>query len=627
MSSNLKEKDNKIKKIMFLFFFILFLLIVLLISIFDTIEEYRRLPSLETSKKELAVRGDIISSDNFKITTSKKIYKASIDTRFLDENKKELFIKLFSIYSDIPYKKIEKKVNEAMQASTLGNLVLSYNIDSKTAKNLKELEFKLRRLNVFKSIKVPGGKILRGLSINESGEKRVYSYESTLTPVIGYITKYETENDKTRVKGIKGLEKKYDLLLNDSKDGILSGNRDVLSYISFNRNSTIKQRVDGANLVLNIPLKLQKNNEMILDIYKKKLEAKEIIVSVMESKTGKILSLASSNRFNPEKIYQKDIPSLNVNAVEYQFEPGSVIKPVAISLVMDKNRIKNNELLFAYNTKGNPNKDGEFPRGQYKLGRFIIKDDHQFTKHYITLDDTVIYSSNIGTLQFAQRLSGPEFFEGMKRFGFTRKTGIDLPYERRGEMPKLWQFSANDKKEEDNVYKATVSYGQGMTATFMQILKAYSVFNNDGIAVTPKIVSYIEINGNKYKEDKIKDEKIISKKTADEIKRLLIKTVDKGTGREAQIPGLEIGGKTGTAQIARGGKYLKEYISSFFGFVNDGKNSYTIGVTVIDPVSTGKHWYYHYASWSAVPVFKEIINNLVRLNYLTPKKDIISKKD
>ena len=109
--------------------------------------------------------------------------------------------------------------------------VITYNIDSKTAKNLKELSFKLRRLGVFKAIKVDGGKILRGLSINESGEKRIYSYEDTLTPVAGYITKYESGNGKTKVKGIKGLEKKFDDLLNNTKDGILSGKRDVLSYI------------------------------------------------------------------------------------------------------------------------------------------------------------------------------------------------------------------------------------------------------------------------------------------------------------------------------------------------------------------------------------------------------------
>lgn len=624
MSSNTEEKDNKLKKIVILFLFIIFLLAILLFSVFDTMKKDRRLPSLQTSKKELSVRGDIISSDNFKITTSKKIYKASIDTRHLDKNKIDLFVKLFSIYSNIPANKIKTKIDKSLKKP--GNLVISYNIDSKTAKNLKELGFKLRKLGVFISRNVNGGKVLRGLNINESGEKRIYSYNDTLTPVVGYISKFESKNGKTKVKGIKGLEKKFNELLNNSKDGILSGNRDVLSYISFNKDSTIKKRIDGANLVLNIPLKLQKSNEMILDMYKKKLEADEVIVSIMESKTGKILSLGSSNRFNPEKIYQKDIPSLNVNAIEYQFEPGSIVKPIAIALVMDKGRIKKNELLFAYNTKGKANTKGEFPRGKYKLDRWTIKDDHRFKKHYLTLDDIVIFSSNIGTLQYAQRLSGPEFYEGMKRFGFTRETGIDLPYEKKGVMPKVWQFAANDKKKEDNVFKATVSYGQGMTSTFMQLMKAYSAFENNGIAVTPKILSYIDIDGDKYKEDSLKNKRIISKRTAKEIKRLLIKTVEKGTGKAAKIDGLTIGGKTGTAQIARRGKYLKKYISSFFGFVNDGKKSYTIGVTVINPISTGKNWYYYYASWSAVPVFKEIVNNLVKLNYLTPKNDIISKR-
>ncbi|RXJ90128.1 cell division protein FtsW [Arcobacter sp. CECT 8983] len=623
MSSKLNDNDNKIKKIVILFFFILFLIIILITSVYFTINNERDLPRLETSKKELSVRGEIISADNFKITSSKKIYKASIDSRYLDKNKKELFIKLFAIYSNIPYEKVKEKIDESLRNP--GYVVLSYNIDSRTAKNLKELGFKLRKLDVFKARKVDGGRILRGLSIVESGEKRVYSYEDTLTPVVGYIRKYESENGKTKVKGIKGLEKKFNDLLNSSKDGVLSGNRDVLSYISFNKDSTIKKRVDGANLVLNIPLKLQKNNESILDRYKKKLGAEEIIVSIMESHTGKILSLASSNRFNPERIYQKDIPSLNVNAIEYQYEPGSVIKPISIALVLDKGRVKKNELFFAYNTKGRANSKGEYPRGRYKLDRFFIKDDHEFKKHYLTLDDIFMFSSNIGTLQLAQRLSGPEFFEGMKRFGFTRKTGIDLPYEKIGVMPKVWQFAANDKEKEDNVFKATVSYGQGMTSTFMQIMKAYSVFNNGGKMITPKIVSYIELDNEKFKKDTLEGERIIKKSTAEEIKRLLIKTVQKGTGKAAQIDGLEIGGKTGTAQVAEGGKYVRKYISSFFGFVNDGKSSYTIGVTVVDPISTGKNWYYYYAAWSAVPVFKETINNLVKLNYLTPKKDIISK--
>lgn len=124
-------------------------------------------------------------------------------------------------------------------------------------------------------------------------------------------------------------------------------------------------------------------------------------------------------------------------------------------------------------------------------------------------------------------------------------------------MPKIWQFSANDKDKRDNIFKATVSYGQGMTSTFIQLIKSYSVFNNDGVMVTPRIVDHITYDGQKYKPFDDKPEKIISKETALEMKRMLVKTVDEGTGRSARIPGLEIGGKTGTAQIARGGKYLK----------------------------------------------------------------------
>jgi cell division protein FtsI (penicillin-binding protein 3) len=244
-----------------------------------------------------------------------------------------------------------------------------------------------------------------------------------------------------------------------------------------------------------------------------------------------------------------------------------------------------------------------------KLGRWTIRDDHNFKKRYITISDIVIYSSNIGTLQLAQRLSGKEILEGYKDFGITKKTGIDLPYEKIGTMPKHYQLSAGEAKGKDNVFKATVSYGQGMRSSFMQVLKAYTVFNNEGKIVTPMIVK---------KNLRHKPIQVISEKTANLMKKLLIKTVLIGTGKKAAYPGLEIGGKTGTANIARGGKYKKKYMSSFFGFANDEENRYSIGVTVNNPNSKGKYWYHYYASESAVPVFNEIVKILVKLNYLEP---------
>jgi len=598
-----KQQLLIMKKILLLISLILIAFLILVFSISKTSKNERKLPSLETTKKDLAVRGNIYSADNFKIGTSQKIYSASIDTRCLDDNKKELFITLFSLYSEIPKKIIAEKISKK------GYTIISRTINQRVAKELKSLAFKLRRLDVFKSIKLNGRRVLYGLNIYETGEERLYPYKDTLTPVIGFIKKNNSDNGKQKVSGVNGLEKQFDKNLNNVQDGILTGDKDILSYILFNKNSKIIERDDGENLKLTIPLKLQRNIELMLDRYKKEFEAKEIIVSVMESNTGKILSLASSNRYNPQNIRQEDIESLRNNAIEYNFEPGSVIKPLAISLAMDKNKIKKNELFFAYN-KGKRNKKGEYPRGKYKIKRHTIGDDHRFTKNYLTLNDILMYSSNIGTLIIANRLTGQEFYDGFKKFGLSKKTGIDLPHEARGIIHKLYQYQAGEDKGEDNIYKATDSYGQGMTSTFMQVLKAYTVFNNNGKVVTPYIV----------KSSNTQEEQVISKKVANEMKELLIQTVEEGTGRKTFIEGLEIGGKTGTANVVKNGKYQRKYMSSFFGFVNDNKNKYTIGVTINDPVNRGKKWYYYYASQSAVPVFREITKILLKLNYLELQK-------
>jgi cell division protein FtsI (penicillin-binding protein 3) len=621
-SSNKVSSETKSNKLLIILGILVFIILLLLNSARNTIQDNRKLPAVYTSKKELAIRGDIKSADNFKISTSKKIYKATIDTRCLDMNKKDLFTTLFSIYSGIPKYKIEKKLSKSLNKKK-GRLVISYNINSRVAKNLKLLSYKLRRLNVFKSIKINGSRIIIGLDINESGEKRVFPYNNTLTPVIGYLKKYESSNSKTKVKGIKGLEKQYNKELNNTQDGILKGERDVLSRISFNKNSTITKRIDGATINLNIPLKLQKNIEIILDHYKKKLGAKEVMAAIMESSTGKIITLASSNRYNPQNIKQSDVDNgyLPVNAIEYQFEPGSVIKPIAISLVIDHNRVSKNELFKAYN-KGPKNKKGEYKKGIYKIGRWRIRDDHQFKKKWLTLDDILIYSSNIGTLTLAQRLTGREFYDGFKKFGLSKKTGIDLPYERKGVIHSIAQYQAYENKipKRDNIFKATDSYGQGITTTFMQVLKAYSTFNNNGKIVTPQIANNIQYDTSKQYQLQKEPIQIIKPSTANEIKRLLIKTVQEGTGTAAKIDNIEIGGKTGTANISNGkeGYSRKKYITSFFGFANDKKHKYTIGVTVREPISRGKYWYYYYASHSAVPVFKELVKTLVELNYLKP---------
>jgi cell division protein FtsI (penicillin-binding protein 3) len=576
-------------KIIFLFTLVFLGFLIFLGAIFYWSNTKRKLPNLTYTEISRALRGDIISKDGFKVATSKKLYKVSMDTRNLDPDKKELFLKLYTLYSGDNPKKIKKILN-----SHFGNVVLSYNVDSKKAKYLKNLARKLFVLKVFINYENPKTKrnFLHGLSVVESGEKRIYPAVDTLTPVVGYVKKYE-QNRITRVKGVKGIERYYEDKLMPIQDSILQGHRDIANTVILDRYSINTKGIDGFNIYLNVSLKVQKIIEKMLDEKKKDLNAYEIIACVMDAKTGSILALATSNRFDPDSIKRKDYPSLNVAAVEYSYEPGSVMKPITFALLLENKKINPFDLVRIYG-------------GKYKLGKRTIRDSHAYD--WLSAEDVVVHSSNVGIAQIAQNLDSLEFYQGLKDFGFSKRSGIDLPYEARGEIPPLHKFRSE-------TYKATVGYGYGMTANFMQILKAYSVFDNNGRAVTPKIARKFSLKNSKLRPFLLPEQKqVIPVAVAKRVKKILIKTVLKGTGKAAIYDGLEIGGKTGTAHIAGGGGYTDNYNSSFFGFANDKKNRFIIGVLVRIP----KKKYYYYASLTAVPVFREIVEKLVEEGYLTP---------
>jgi cell division protein FtsI (penicillin-binding protein 3) len=157
-----------------------------------------------------------------------------------------------------------------------------------------------------------------------------------------------------------------------------------------------------------------------------------------------------------------------------------------------------------------------------------------------------------------------------------------------------------------------------MMVTFTQLLKAYSAFNNDGLAVTPRLVDYLQdAKGKHYTlPPEIGNIQAVSKKAANQVHDILLEVVKRGTGVKAQYPGLEVGGKTGTAHIAKNGRYVREYHSSFYGFANDKEgHKYTIGALVI----RAKKPYKYFASQSAVPTFRRMLDILVELDYLKPE--------
>ena len=600
MSEEIKNQaiTQRTKKVTLLFGGLALLMGIFLVAILKTIIKDRKVPSQYATMHDRSFRGSIISQDGYTVSYSQKTYTATIKGASLDSDKRELFIKLFSIYSESTPKEIRKKLINKKGKFKKGNITLSKTLTQKQAMQLKSLAYKLRKLKVFRSIKLKNGiEVLYGLDIIENGESRIYPLADNLSPVLGYVGKKE-ENGYTRPAGQKGLERAYEEHITSKKDGYFKGKRDVAGRIIHDKNSIQKLRVDGLDLHLNIPLSVQRRVELMLDSMKSKLDAQEIIVGVMDSHTGKVLALASSNRFLPNHITQKDIEALNPKFSEYLYEPGSVIKPLTLAIAL------NHKVVTPYSW---------FNTGYYKfqIGKHrYISDDDYFKSQ--TASDIIVHSSNIGISQISWRLTGSEFRDGLISFGLSKPSGLDLSRDLVGRIKPLHLL-------DNQMHRANSSYGYGMMVSFAQLFKAYSAFNNDGVALTPRIVDYLsDKKGNHYTlEPKVPNLQAVSKKAANQIHKILIRVVQdkKGTGRAARYPGLEIGGKTGTAHTVKNGHYVREYHSSFYGFANDNQgNKYTIGVLVIK----AKKWHKYFASQSAVPTFRNIVQILVEEGYLKP---------
>ena len=604
---NNKRQNGAIRqrtsKITLLFWLIVIGMLIFLFAIFKTVTTERRIPSHNTTIYDRSFRGSIISADGYTLSASQKTYKAVVRGASIVPQKREVFIKLFSIYSGIKEEEIYKRFRDKKGDLKKGNIILSKNLDFQAASQLKALSYKLRKLGVFRSIKTRSGiEVLYGLDIVEVGESRCFPKHDIMSPVLGYVSKKEEKNYR-RPEGQKGLEKRYEAHITSKKDGYFRGKRDVIGAVIHDKNSINIKRVDGLDLHLNTPLALQRRIELMIDNMRDSIDADEILIGIMESHTGKVLALASTNRYDPAHIQQEDMPALNPKFSEYPYEPGSVMKPITLAVALDNHVVR---------------PDSRFDTGyrKFRIGKNqAISDDEFFESQ--TATDIIVHSSNIGISQIAWRLSGRAYREGLLKFGFAKPTGIDLSRDLPGMLKPLYKLN-------NKTHRASSSYGYGMTATFAQLFKAYSAFNNDGIAVTPRIVNYLQdAKGNHYTlNPKVGNLRAISKKTANQIHDILCEVVKRGTGVKAQYPGLEIGGKTGTAHIVKGGHYVREYHSSFYGFANDKRgHRYTIGVLVIRAKAFRKY----FAAQSAVPTFKNAVRILVDQGYLVPDPAEVAK--
>ncbi|SFV58968.1 Cell division protein FtsI [Peptidoglycan synthetase] [hydrothermal vent metagenome] len=591
---------NRKTKISFLFIVIVLMVLIFLYSVLNTILSERRVPSNHSTIHDRSFRGSIISADGYTLSRSEKSYQAIIRGASIVPEKKALFIKLFSIYSAIDEANIEKRFLNRKGKEIQGNIIISDTISTSTAMRLKSLAYKLRKLGVFRAIKSRSGmQLVYGLDIIENGENRSYPLADILSPTLGYVADKRVGR-YTHPIGKKGLERAYNKHITSKKHGYFRGKRDVLGAVIHDKYVEDNPRVDGLDLHLNIPLALQRRIELMADQMRLSIDAEEILVAVMESKTGKVLSFATTKRYNPASIQKKDIASLVPKFTEYPYEAGSVLKPLSIAIALEHDKITPQT---RFNT--------DYKRFPITAKQYV-RDDEHFKSMSTT--DIIVHSSNIGTSQISWKLTGEEYRQGLLNFGIAHKTGIDLSRDLPGTLKPVRVLN-------HKMHRANSAFGYGMMVTFTQMLKAYSAFNNEGLAMTPRLVNYLEsATGKQYKlPPKIGNKQAISKKTASDIHDMLLEVVKRGTGVKAQYKGLEVGGKTGTAHIAKNGRYVKEYHSSFYGFANDtAGNKYTIGTLVI----RAKRKYRYFASKSAVPTFRRTLDILVELDYLTPEGNI-----
>lgn len=325
--------------------------------------------------------------------------------------------------------------------------------------------------------------------------------------------------------------------------------------------------------------------EKLLKRASENLEIEGGQIIVIEPNSGKILALASFPNFDPNSYqdFAKDLEIFKNPVSQNLFEPGSVFKPITMAVAIEEGKIT-------------PKTTYRDP-GEIRINGWVIRNyDNRVYPGEITMTEVLEKSINTGAV-FAQRqVENSVFFDYLKKFGFFEKTGVDLPE----------VFSENSQlKLMREVNFATVSFGQGIAITPIQLVKAYCVIANGGKLVTPYLIE----NFHREKESK----KILSQKTVSQLISMLISVVENGYGKKAKIPGYFVAGKTGTSLQPKIGQigYSEKTWQTFVGFFPAFNPKILILVKLDNPKTKT-------AEYSAVPIFHDLADYIIRLYQIPP---------
>ncbi|WP_415238693.1 peptidoglycan D,D-transpeptidase FtsI family protein [Seleniivibrio woodruffii] len=365
-------------------------------------------------------------------------------------------------------------------------------------------------------------------------EQRFYPERKLAASIVGF-TGIDNE-------GLNGVEYRYNDVLEGSKFQLLAMRDNKGKRIIF-EDPQKKKDVDTV-VYLTIDEYLQGLSEEILRQDTAEFMADKGMAIAMDAQTGEIIFAASSGGFDPNEFRKSPQSEWKNYPASFLYEPGSIFKPVLFSLLLDKHNLNTNRAIDCEN-------------GMYTLYGHTIKDVSK--SGILSVEQVLIKSSNICMVKLSDGISKKEFYEYIKSLGFGDKTGISGVIEEEGLVRNYKRWSG--------LSKPSISIGQEILVTPLQMVRFYGAIANGGMLMNPKIVKKVEKGGETF-TPKNKEERVFSEATAKRIQGLLEKVVKEGTGKNAYSDYVEIGGKTGTGQRidTETGTYSKTgYVASFAG--------------------------------------------------------------
>ena len=367
---------------------------------------------------------------------------------------------------------------------------------------------------------------LPGIDFIET-KKRYYPYGKFLSYLIGYAK----DNSDGDVVGEMGIEKYYNKELTGT-NGKTVYQKDLKGYKIASTKEITEEKVDGVDIHLTIDNSIQFFLEEAVNKSRNKYEYDELDIVVANAKTGEILGYTSTPSFDPNI---RDITNYLDPNVSVAFEPGSTMKIYTYMAALEAGVYKGNDTY----------KSGSFETKD----KTIIRDWNKVGWGRITFDQGFIYSSNTAVVNIMDKyLDANSLKNYLKRLGFGSKTGISLPNEASGKI---------DFKYETEVFNA--AFGQGITTTPLQHIKALTAISNDGELLSPYIVKSIEYSDGTIKENKRNSlGRVAESSTIEYMKNLMWHTINDpdGAAHAYSLDGYDIIGKTGTAQVAGSNGYL-----------------------------------------------------------------------